>query len=162
MTVRRPIRDLDGRILADKRWNNVDLMYWRWINVESTLFQRCMPAGMKSLFLDKHQLNLNVRKRPFWLVQSACESTQSDHRSQSLLSLWRTVAYLAIQNAPSEDSDQTARMRRLIRIFAGCACPKGNSGRCGAIDSWICLKHEEGNEIYLYNNVTRFKRTVAY
>ena len=31
---------------------------------------------------------------------------------------------LAIQNAPSEDSDQTARMRSLIRIFAGCTCPE--------------------------------------
>ena len=27
------------------------------------------------------------------------------------------MASLAIQNAPSEDSDQTARMRRLIGIF---------------------------------------------
>ena len=30
-------------------------------------------------------------------------------------------AFLAIQNAPSEDSDQTARK---LGIFAGCPCPK--------------------------------------
>ena len=42
----------------------------------------------------------------------------------SLLSAWRNFASLAIQNAPSEDSDQTARMCRLIWIFAGRTCPK--------------------------------------
>ena len=31
---------------------------------------------------------------------------------------------LCIQNAPNKDSDQTARMRRLIWIFAGRRCPK--------------------------------------
>ena len=40
------------------------------------------------------------------------------------LSAWRNVASLAIQNAPSEDSDQTAQMRSLIRIFAGRTCAK--------------------------------------
>ena len=30
--------------------------------------------------------------------------------------------HLAVQNALSEDSDQTARMRRLIGIFAGRTC----------------------------------------
>ena len=43
--------------------------------------------------------------------------------SESSLSAWRNFASLAIQNAPSEDSDQTARMRRLIWIFAGRTCP---------------------------------------
>ena len=33
------------------------------------------------------------------------------------LSAWRTFASLFIQNMPSEDSEQTAKMRRLIRIF---------------------------------------------
>ena len=32
--------------------------------------------------------------------------------------------YPTIQNAPSEDSDQIARMRRLIWIFAGRTYPK--------------------------------------
>ena len=44
--------------------------------------------------------------------------------SDSSLSARRNFASLAFQNAPSEDSDQTARMRRLIWIFAGRTCPK--------------------------------------
>ena len=43
--------------------------------------------------------------------------------SGSSLSAWRNFASLAIQNAPSEDSDQTARMRRLIGFFAERTCP---------------------------------------
>ena len=35
------------------------------------------------------------------------------------LHLIRNFAYLAVQNAPSKNSDQTAQMRSLIRIFAG-------------------------------------------
>ena len=54
-------------------------------------------------------------------LKSACAFAQSD---QSSLSAWRNFASLAIQNASSEDSDQTARMRRLIWIFAGRTCPK--------------------------------------
>ena len=41
-------------------------------------------------------------------IKSACASAQSD---QSLLPTWRNFASLAIQNARSEHSDQTARMR---------------------------------------------------
>ena len=37
---------------------------------------------------------------------------------------WRNFASLAVKNRPSEDSDQTARMRRLIRIFAGRTCTR--------------------------------------
>ena len=54
-------------------------------------------------------------------LKSACASVQSD---QSSLSPWRNLASLAIQNALSEDSDQTAHLRSLIRIFAGRTCPK--------------------------------------
>ena len=36
----------------------------------------------------------------------------------------KAIYIMAIQNAVSEDSDQTARMRKLIWIFAGRACPK--------------------------------------
>ena len=43
--------------------------------------------------------------------------------SESSLSAWRNFASLTIQNAPIEDSDQTARMRRLIWILAGRICP---------------------------------------
>ena len=51
---------------------------------------------------------ISLRIRAFW--------------SDSPLSAWRNFASLAIQNAPSEDSDQTARTRRLIWIFAGRTC----------------------------------------
>ena len=48
----------------------------------------------------------------------------SDIWKVSSLSAWTRFAFLAIQIAPSEDSDQPARMRRLIRIFAGRMCAK--------------------------------------
>ena len=38
-------------------------------------------------------------------LKSACVSTQTD---QSPMSAWRNFASLAIQNVPSDDSDQTA------------------------------------------------------
>ena len=41
-------------------------------------------------------------------------------KSESSLSAWRNIAALSIQNAHSEDSDQTAQKCRLIWIFAGC------------------------------------------
>ena len=58
---------------------------------------------------------------PFWDMRgtetqiSLCIHTVS---SESSLSAWRNFAALAIQNAPIEDYDQTARMRRLTWIFA--------------------------------------------
>ena len=52
-------------------------------------------------------------------LKSACTSAQSD---RSRLCPQEETASLAIQNAPSEDSDQTSRMRRLIGIFAGRTC----------------------------------------
>ena len=48
--------------------------------------------------------------------KSAYASEQFD---QSLLSSWRHFTFLAIQNAHSKDSDQTAQIRSLIWIFAG-------------------------------------------
>ena len=39
--------------------------------------------------------------------------------SESSLSAWWNYLSLAVKNAPSEDSDQPARMRRLIWIFTG-------------------------------------------
>ena len=41
-------------------------------------------------------------------------------RSDSFLSAWRNFASLAIQNVPNEDSDQNAKLHRLIWIFAEC------------------------------------------
>ena len=74
-----------------------------------------------------NHLNRNVRQRTFWHVRST--KTQISLRisvvwSESSPSTWRNFASLAIQNAPSEDSDQTARMRSLIWIFAGRTSPK--------------------------------------
>ena len=51
--------------------------------------------------------------------------------SESSLSAWRNFASLAIQNAPSEDSDQTARMRSLIWIFAEAHVRRYVFCRCG-------------------------------
>ena len=51
----------------------------------------------------KTQLNLDIR--PVW--------------SESSLSAWRKIGALAAHWAHSEDSDQTERMPRLIRVFAG-------------------------------------------
>ena len=48
-------------------------------------------------------------------LKSACASAQFD---QSLRVRMKKLCILGIQNAPSEYSDQTARMCKLIRIFA--------------------------------------------
>ena len=66
--------------------------------------------------------NRNVRKRTLGHVRP--EKTQISLRIhevwlESSLSSRRNFASLAIQNASSEDSDQTARMRSLIWIFTG-------------------------------------------
>ena len=69
----------------------------------------------------------NVRKPTFWHVRPT--KTQISLRicavwSGSLLAACWNSESLSIQNAPSEDYDQTARMRRLIWIFAWRTCPK--------------------------------------
>ena len=71
--------------------------------------------------------NSNLRKRTFWHVRQ--KKTQITLRmraawSESSLSAWRNFVTSAIVKAPSEDSDQTARMRSLIWIFAGGTCPE--------------------------------------
>ena len=65
-----------------------------------------------------------------YLLKCAPKKTQIRLRTRAVrlyiespLSAWRNFASLAIQNAPSEDSDQTVRMCRLIWIFAGRTCP---------------------------------------
>ena len=62
---------------------------------------------------------------PFWHVCPTKTQTSLRIRavwSESSLSAWTTFASLAIQYAFSEDSDQTARMLRLIWIFAVRTC----------------------------------------
>ena len=71
--------------------------------------------------------NSNVSQRTFWRARPT--KSQISMRIcavwlASSLSAWRNFVSLAIQNAPCEDSDQTARMRSLILIFAGRICPK--------------------------------------
>ena len=44
--------------------------------------------------------------------------------SKSSLFARRNIVYMAVQNKLSDDSDQTARMRRLIWISAGRICHK--------------------------------------
>ena len=74
-----------------------------------------------------HEMSRNERKHTFWHVRQT--NTQISLRiravwSESSLSAWSNFASLAIRNAPSEDSDQAARMRRLIWIFAWRTCSK--------------------------------------
>ena len=71
--------------------------------------------------------NGNVRKFPFRHVHQM--KTQLSLRifaiwTEFVLSACCDFAPLAIQNALGEDSDQTARMRSLIWIFAERICPK--------------------------------------
>ena len=71
-------------------------------------------------------MSQNIGKHTFGLVHSA-KIQISLHIctvwSESLLSVGRNFASLAIQNLPSEDSDQPVHMRRLIWIFTGPTCP---------------------------------------
>ena len=90
---------------------------------------RCPNAYIKGNTILKTfcKMSLKVRKRTFWHMRPA--NSQISLRmlavwSESSLSAWRNVAFLVIQKAPSEDSGQTARMRRLIWIFAGRTFPK--------------------------------------
>ena len=39
-----------GHTALKQRLFNVDSMFWHWINIESTLFQRCVPAGFYIIF----------------------------------------------------------------------------------------------------------------
>ena len=86
-------------------------------------------------------------------AQSACTSTQCN---QSSLSAWRNFDFLAIQNVPSEDSDQTAQMHRLIWIFAGCANAQTDLNiRWPHMLFWLCdpyLKVTWGTKKVFFND----------
>ena len=58
----------------------------------------------------KTKTQISLRIRAVWL--------------ESSLAAWRNFASLTIQNEPSKDSGQTARMRTLIWLFAGRTCTK--------------------------------------
>ena len=69
----------------------------------------------------------SMRKRTFWHVRPTQTHISLRIRaiwSESSMSVWRNFAFMAIQNASSEDSDQTVRMRRLIWIFTVQIRPK--------------------------------------
>ena len=70
-----------------------------WENVPSYMSHDVRPT----------KTQISLRLRAVWL--------------ESSLSASRNFASLAIQNARSEDSDQTARMCRLIWTWAGRTCP---------------------------------------
>ena len=105
-------------------WN----VFIQWIfRVVGQLFYLCwfLSAQVIDKLLDNK--NRNVQKCTFWHVRPT--KTQISLRiravcSESSLSAWRNLVSLAIQNTPSEGSDQTAWMRRLIWIFTGCICSK--------------------------------------
>ena len=88
----------------------------------------CFIIVVLRIYQTVHFLTLNEPKRQkqiFWFARPT--KTQISLRiravwSESLLFAWRKFASLGIQNALSEDSDQTARMRRLIWIFAVRTC----------------------------------------
>ena len=67
-------------------------------------------------------LSSNVRRRISWNVYPAKIHIRAVW-SESSSSAWRVLAPLAIQYVPREDSDQPARMRRLIWIFSWRTCP---------------------------------------
>ena len=77
-------------------------------------------------------MNINVIKHTFWdmrqIQNQMCLHIHAVHIyaacSESSLPAWGNFASLTIQNALSEDSDQTVQLHRLIRIFAGRTCPK--------------------------------------
>ena len=87
-------------------------MYWIYIHI----------SEIQDL-VKWYNFSLTVRKRTFWHMRSTKTQISLRIRAvwlESVLSTWRNFASMAIRNAPSEDSDQTAR----IWIFAGRTCPK--------------------------------------
>ena len=84
---------------------------------------KCHNTGGKTVdWLAAKYMSRNGRKRTFSHMRISKTQISLCIRavcSESSLSEWKTFA---VQNSPSEDSDQTARMRRLIWIFAGGRC----------------------------------------
>ena len=67
-------------------------------------------------------MSRNIKKRTFGHVRPAkVQISLHIHAviSESSLTAWRNDASLDIQNTPSEESDQTAWMHRLIWVFVG-------------------------------------------
>ena len=93
--------------------------------------------------------NRNGRKRTFWQVRLT--KTQISLRiravwSEFSLSIWRDFACVAVQIAPSDDSDQTTQMRRLVWIFAGRTFRRYVFRRCG---SSVIMGKTRGMQTYV-------------
>ena len=79
-------------------------------------------------------------------LKPACASMQSD---QSLHCPLDKTASLTIQNTSSKDSDQTARMRRLIWIFAGRTLSARRSVFWGGLKiSWSVQECDGGRPVF--------------
>ena len=91
------------------------VMRWHQISIERKATKA--ERQLKAFLINK--MDRNGRKRIFCHVRPTKSQISRAVWSESSLSLWRNIASSAIQNAPSEDSDQPANSRRLIWIFAG-------------------------------------------
>ena len=61
---------------------------------------------------------------PQWLELPMYRTNFYGHKDVRAIEVRLYFAFSAIQKGPSEDSEQTARMCSLIRIFTGRECPK--------------------------------------
>ena len=87
-------------------------------------FQVCVISDLSNMILTYCTIQLShlVTKPTKWHVRPAkTQISLGIHPvwSESWLSAWRKLGFLATHWAHSEDSDQTGRMPRLIWVFAG-------------------------------------------
>ena len=93
---------------------------YKWASITATTFI--------AMWENVPKMSRNVRKCTFRHVRQATIQISLRIRAvwfESSLYTLRKFVSLIMQNAISDDSDQTARMRRLIWIFAGHHMPKG-------------------------------------
>ena len=96
-------------------------------------------SSVKLLYLlsDKEFINIACASSKDWE-----QPAQPHHTDQSSLFAWRRFGSLATQNVPCKDSDQTARMRSLIRVFAGHTCNlESIVGKCSALAQLSSEQH---------------------
>ena len=118
-------RDHVASTLIRRHFNVVCPLDWLLNWIWATTWENVL-SWTRTFVYKIDRINRNVRKRTFGHLHPT--KTQISLRmravwSESSLSAWRDWI-LGYQNAASEYSDQTARMRRLIWIFAGRRCPK--------------------------------------
>ena len=80
-----------------------------------------MQQGLLHICENKFICVKNTRGTAFPTRLHVCQAKHS-RRSESSLCSWKRFGSLTTHRAPCEDSDQTARMRSLIRVFAGRTC----------------------------------------